>query len=60
LQTAGYAAPAVVVPANTEKDWTVPAIIATIFCFFPTGLCAIIAAVNVNILFMVRMTASVG
>ncbi|XP_062570884.1 uncharacterized protein LOC134232902 [Saccostrea cucullata] len=44
--------PTVVVPVNiTERDWTVPAILATLFCFLPTGICAIIAAVNARSLF---------
>ncbi|XP_056013128.1 proline-rich transmembrane protein 1-like isoform X5 [Ostrea edulis] len=28
------------------KDWLVPAVLSCLFCFWPTGICAIIAAVN--------------
>ncbi|XP_061194347.1 uncharacterized protein LOC133202525 [Saccostrea echinata] len=44
--------PTVVIPVNTERDWTVPAILATLFCFLPTGICAIIAAVNARSQFL--------
>ncbi|XP_048733384.2 protein SPEC3-like [Ostrea edulis] len=50
--TAGYQTPTVILPVNTDRDWTVPAIIATLFCFFPTGICAIIAAVNARSQFL--------
>lgn len=37
--------PQIIMARPRQTDWTVPAILATIFCFFPTGICAIIAAV---------------
>lgn len=48
LQTAGGFQPAPVIVTPPERDWTVPAVMVTLCCFFPTGICAIIAAVNVS------------
>nr|XP_022289250.1 proline-rich transmembrane protein 1-like [Crassostrea virginica]XP_022289251.1 proline-rich transmembrane protein 1-like [Crassostrea virginica]XP_022289252.1 proline-rich transmembrane protein 1-like [Crassostrea virginica] len=41
-------APAGVIVVQHQKDWLVPAIIATIFCFWPTGIGAIVYAVKAN------------
>ncbi|XP_056013130.1 proline-rich transmembrane protein 2-like isoform X6 [Ostrea edulis] len=31
------------------SDWLVPAVLSCLFCFWPTGICAIMAAVNARI-----------
>ncbi|XP_061196964.1 proline-rich transmembrane protein 1-like isoform X3 [Saccostrea echinata] len=36
----------IVVAAPRGNDWLVPAILSCFFCFWPTGICAIVAAVN--------------
>lgn len=55
--TAGGFQPAPVIVNVPERDWTVPAVMATLFCFFPTGICAIIAAVNARSQFLAGDTA---
>ena len=45
--TGGYQPATVTTPV--ERDWTIPAVLATMFCFCPTGICAIIAAWNVRL-----------
>nr|XP_022331261.1 uncharacterized protein LOC111129273 [Crassostrea virginica] len=44
VTTGGYQPAIVTTPV--ERDWTVHAVLATLFCFFPTGICAIITAVH--------------
>ncbi|XP_078313163.1 uncharacterized protein LOC111129272 [Crassostrea virginica] len=44
VTTGGYQPAIVTTPV--ERDWTVPAVLATLFCCFPIGICAIITAVN--------------
>ncbi|XP_062607894.1 transmembrane protein 233-like isoform X2 [Saccostrea cucullata] len=43
--------PIVVVAPPRGNDWLVPAIFSCLCCFWPTGICAIIAAVNARSLF---------
>lgn len=35
--------------APQARDWMVPAVLSCLCCFWPTGICAIMAANNVNI-----------
>lgn len=39
---------AFVEPITLEQNWTIPAILSCVFCFWPTGIGAIIAANNVS------------
>lgn len=52
LANTAWSRPFVVSPVPPQQEWMVPAVLACFFCFWPTGIIAILAAVKVCLCFI--------